>query len=175
MVDGWPLRVQRSNWGPDMQLEKQQIDPSNSLNAKQVNLQFWQSAGLSLAVAKAVMYWAPPGEGGEELTVGLFSWDQTIYENVALGSLPSYILSYVINGVGDYTLTFDNQVLGRPDEDGQQQLEVLAFQFAQADVNLFAGGARGFVNVTLLSPQSLQIEITRAGFPSNQPYALAVY
>ncbi len=175
VVAGWPNRVGRNTWGPTMRDEKRQIDPSNSLNHDQMNLWWWQQGGLGLSAPKATMFWTPPGEGGLKLKVGLFSWDQTIYEDVAVGSLPAYILSYVVNGVGDYTLTFDNEVLGRPDGDGVQQLEPLSFASAVADVNLFAGGARGFVNVTLLTPQSLQIEITRAGFSSDQPYALSVY
>ncbi len=173
MVDGWPERVGRPNWGPDMREEKRQKDPSNSLNMEQMNLLFWQMGGISLSAPKAVMLWTPPGS--VELTYGLFSWDDTIYQNVDVPSLPAVITSYVVNGLGDYTLTFDNQVLGRHDANGVQQLEALNFQYAVANVNLTTDGRRAFANATLLTPQSIQVQILRDAALEHQPYALAVY
>ncbi len=158
-----------------MRDERRTVNSKTEFTAAQANLSFHQLGAMGLIAPKAVMMWFPPGDEAADLRHGNFAWDQTIYNAVALGSLPSYISSYVVNGVGDYTLTFANQVLGRPDDDGIQQLEVLSFQFAMGDVNLSGGGVRGFFNVTLVNPQTFNIEITRSAVPSHQPYVIAVF
>lgn len=175
MTTGWPGRAGRSAYGVTMRDERPTVNSETEVNKDQMNLSFWQLGAMGLAAPKATMFWGPPGDAPAELRDGNFSWDQVIYENVALGSLPSYILSYVVNGTGDYTLTFDNEVLGRPDSDGVPQLEVLDFQFAIAGVNLQSGGASAVCEVTLVNPQTFDIQVRRNGFNSNQPYALAVW
>lgn len=172
MVAGWPGRAGRSAYGPTMRDERPTVDGTQEINADAVNLSFWQLGAMGLAAPKATMMWLPPTV---KLNHGNFSWDQTIYNDVVVGSLPAYILSYVVNGVGDYTLTFDDEVLGRPDDEGVPQLEVLDFQFGIADVNLSATGQRGFAEVTLVDAQTFRIRIRRGGAPADQPYTLAVW
>ncbi len=172
MTTGWPLREGRPSYGPVMRDERQTVDSQTEVNAAQMNQTFWQLGAMGLIAPKAVMQWE---QGPPLLTHGNFAWDQTIYSGVAVGSLPSYITSYVENSTGNYTLTFDSQVLGRPDADGVQALEVLAFQFAIVDVNLITAGQRGIANVTLDDPQTFTIEVTRGGAPSDQPYTLVVF
>ncbi len=158
-----------------MRDERPTVDGSQEFNAEAVNLSFWQLGAMGLAAPKATMMWLPPTV---KLNHGNFAWDQTIYDDVALGSLPAYILSYVVNGTGDYTLTFDNEVLGRPDNEGVPQLEVLDFQFGLADVNLLApteATQRGFAEVTLVNPQTFRIHIRRGGIAVDLPYTLAVW
>lgn len=175
-VTGWPLRAGRAAYGAfDMRDERPTVNSEEEFNAAQANLSFWQMGALGLIAPKAVMQWAPVDEAPAKLLHGSFAWDQTTYADVALGSLPSYIASYVVNSLGDYTLTFNNSTLGRPDGEGIPQTEVLAFQFAWADVNLESSGARGFANVTMADAQTFNIEITRAGIPSGQIYCLAIF
>lgn len=172
-VTGWPLRAGRGAYGPTKRDERLTVDTEQEFNAEQANLSFWQMGAMGLIAPKAVMLWDPPG--APQLAHGNFAWDQVIYANVGLGSLPSYIASYVVNGVGDYTLTFNNSVAGRPNEDGQPETEVLAFQFAMADVNLTTTGSRGVVNVTMPDAQTFNVEILLAAAPADQSYFLAVF
>ncbi len=172
-VTGWPLRAGRAAFGPTMRDERRTVDSEREINAEQANLSFQQLGGMGLIAPKAVMLWSDPAVA--ELSLGLFAWDQVIYQDVAIpGGLPSY-LTYVQNGVGDYTVTFAASVLGRPDEEGVPQSEVLDFQFGLGDVNLLAAGLRGFVEITQLSPQSFNILTRRGGAASDQPYALALW
>lgn len=174
-VSGWPLRAGRSAYGPTMRDERRTVNSKEEFNAEQANLSFWQLGAMGLGAPKAVMGWFPPSDEPEKLNHGNFSWDQTIYSNVIIANLPAYILSYVVNSIGDFTLTFDNNVLGRPDEDGVQQSEVLSFQFGIASPNLFVGGQRGSCEVTLVNPQTFRVQVFRSGTNANQPYTLAVW
>lgn len=158
-----------------MEDERNAVNPDKEINADNVNLLFWQEAGLSLCAPKAFMRFDPPGDEAESLEFGLFSWDDTIYIDQPVQVFPSFITSYTVNGTGDYSVVFDNQVLGRPDEIGVQQLEPLFFQLGMAHINLFSGGSRGFAEFELVSPQEFRIRLTRGGFASNQPYAVAVW
>lgn len=158
-----------------MRDERRTVNTKEEINASQLNLSWWQLGAMGLIAPKATMLWTPPGDDPAMLKHGRFTWDQVIYTDVELGNLPSYIASYVVNGVGDYTLTFENSVDGRPDEDGIPQTESLSFQFALGGVSLFAGGFRAFLEVTVVDPQTFDITVTRNSVPSHQPYTLMVF
>ena len=170
-VTGWPLRAGRLAYGPTMRDERRTVNPTTEFNASQVNLSFWQQGAMGLIAPKAVMF---IGRGeGPLFKVGYFSWDDVIY--VDFPDLPSYV-TFTRNSVGNYTFQFATSVLGRPDEDGVQQLEALNFQFAWADVNIdLDPSVRAFAEVTQVDPQTFNVFVTRAGSPADEPFAIAFF
>lgn len=172
MVDGWPGRAGRDNWGPQMLDERHTVDPQKEIGADQVNLAFWQDAGISLCAPKAVLQYFD-GEG-TLLRWGVLAWDQTIYQNAAVDAPPA-ILTFTKNGTGDYSILFDSQVPGRPDEDGAQQPETLSLVAGMADgINQF-DAARLPAEFELVSPQEIRIRLYRMGVPVNRSFVVAVW
>lgn len=136
MVAGWPHRAGRASFGAyDMRDERPTANPLEEFNAAEANLLFWQLGAMGIIAPKFALLCDPVAAASARVLYGAFAWDQTLI--TAPSPLPSY-LAFVANGVGDYTLTFDATVPGRPDEDGVQQAEALNFQFAYAEVNLTA-------------------------------------
>lgn len=111
---GWPLRNVRSDFGPTMKDERRAATPDQEINADQVNLMWWQAAGLGIVAPQAVFFYDPNNDesGVPRIRWGAFTWYQTILLNVADASFPSFI-AITHNGVGDKTFTFAATVLGR--------------------------------------------------------------
>ena len=176
MVDGWPGRAGRSNFGVTMRDERRQVNPADSLSAAQVNQEFWQVGAFGLCSPKATLFIFPPGDPPAHISVGLFAWNQTIYNNPgATEPLPTDVAALTVNGTGDMSVEFDSTVLGRPDDNGDQQQETLGFQFGFADVNLYVSGTRGFAEFELVSSVEFRVRTFLAGTPSAQPFAVMVW
>lgn len=170
-VTGWPLRAGRPAFGPTMRDERPTVDSSQEVNADVINLSFWQLGAIGLAAPKAVMYF----DDNEviDFESGYFAWDNAVYQDFP--GLPSYV-DFTINGAGDYTIEFDPTVLGRPDEEGVQQMEVLDFQFALADVSArFNTTQRLYAEVTQTNSQTFNVFTRRVAGLVNEPFAIALF
>lgn len=127
---GWPLRTGRQDYGVEMRDERQMVDPTKELRAKEMNLLFWQLGAMGLAAPKAAMLYRPSTLTSERIKYGGFAWDvnEDVYRDVELSSIP--YLAVTRNGVGDHTFTFDATVDGSGGNP-----EALVFEFGLAMAN----------------------------------------
>lgn len=172
-VSGWPGRAGRSAYGLTMRDERLTADTEREFNAAQANLTFWQLGAMGLAAPKAVIQYKPTtSEPPGTFLYGAFSWDQTIYVG---GSPPSYLTITDISQT-NIEFAFDNTVLGRPDEDGVPQSEVLDFQFGFADMNVdIATTERWFAEFELTDPQTFHVRTYRGAVTDDAPFIVVVW
>lgn len=126
---GWPLRTVRADFGPKMKDERPLVDPNQELNAEQVNLAWWQLAGLGVVSPQAVFFYDPNNDesGTPRIRWGAFTWHQSILFNVVDAGFPSF-LAITHHAVGDISFTFTSTVTGR---DGDPHALTLFGAFAQ--------------------------------------------
>jgi len=113
MADGWPGRAGRDNFGQqDMADERLTVDPNRELNAKVMNLLFWQMGALGFCAPKACFLFQAGIENPDVLHFARFAWDGADYDGVETPDFPSYFTA-TIDGVGTYTFRLDLTVVGR--------------------------------------------------------------
>lgn len=126
-MPGFPNRISRDSLGPSDLIDTWPVtDPRKAIPAATYKLAWWQLAGASLVVARAVVGVTMSGTN-----------PVTTYQALAFdpnGTLP--LLNWTRTGVGVYTYSFPQSEY--PDEQGN--LVTLAFAGGRADVQVLIGG-----------------------------------
>lgn len=83
----------------------------------------------------------------------------------------------IIPGAGNYTFVFQSQVLGRPDQNGVQQLQPLTLQHGLVGPNPVAAPSdQLFGEFELQSPSAFNVKIRDgAGTLVDHPFTVAVW
>ncbi len=105
---GFPNRPIRSDYGPTREDERPVQNPKRELGAKDMNINFWQIAGMGLTAARVVIGVNSLGTPAVANSYQGLAWDPT-------QQLPDIIVTR--NGVGDYTAVFQTTYA---DEDNVQ-------------------------------------------------------
>jgi hypothetical protein len=113
---GFPSRTGRSDFGPTMKNDRPIVRPDQEINASQVELLWWQLAGLGMVAPLATFFDDPYTVESLQPRIrwGAFAWHQEILTDVIYANLPSF-LTRVANATGDITYTFAATALGRDD------------------------------------------------------------
>lgn len=154
--NGLPARSDRSFFGPTMRDERLQVNPKEEVNADQVNLLWWQLAGIGLACPIAVFTYDP---GADNLVYGAFSWDGVLYE----AAVAPY-LSVFKNGTGDFLFSLPQYVDGIPDENGNALPTAVTITSIVAQLAGFASSAGQRAEVIKLADNAFSVK-TYAGNP----------
>ncbi len=175
MVAGWPGRAGRSSFGPTMHDERLVDDTERHFVAYQANLTFWQLGAIGIVAPLATFSIEDRGDGDFGMSYGAFAWDQTLHLNLANNVYPSYF-TFVEVSEGIYTVEFDAQVLGRPDENGIPQMESLAIRYGRAIAQPNNPiGQRFFAEFELTDAQNIEIRLSISGSPNGDNFMVKLW
>lgn len=96
---GFPNRPSRAAYGPTREDERPVQNPKRELGAQDMNVNFWQVAGMGLTAARAVIGVDSLGTPAVANFYQGLAWDP-------LQQLPDIVVTR--NGVGDYTAVFQS-------------------------------------------------------------------
>lgn len=97
-MSGFPNRPSRTAFGPEKRNERRVQNPETELDSAEMNLDFWQVAGMGLVAPRVVIIaLASGGSLPTPYSYQGIAWDP----KGLLGAIPS-----VYNGVGDYEFNF---------------------------------------------------------------------
>jgi len=93
-MSGYPNIPTRQDFGPEMENVRPPVMPTRDLSAGQMNLSFWQTAGAGRTLPQALILF-------DGTIPGIVSQSLAFDPRQELGNI-----TFVDNGVGDYTFTF---------------------------------------------------------------------
>ena len=139
MSNGFPNRPARIDFGPEMQNKRAPTNSETDLNADQMNLTFWQTAGAGRVLPMAVILFDGVAPA---ITFQALAFDPR-------GELS--LLAFVKDATGDYTFTFATTY---KDESGKDVSFVPRFAICMTQ-----GGAIGD-KATAVVPSGQSVQVT---------------